>query len=103
MLRVKKNDMVVVIAGKDKGKKGKVLRMLPAGDRAIVENVNVVKKARRRTRQDEQGGIIKIEASIHISNLMLVDKGSNQPTRVGMKILKDGSRVRVSKKSGAVI
>ncbi len=103
MNKIKKNDTVVVIAGKDKGKRGRVLRIFPREKKAIVENINIVKKAKRRTRDDQKGGIIEIEVPIHLSNLMLVDKQTNQPTRVGFKILKDGSKVRISKKSGSVI
>ena len=103
MLFIKKNDQIVVIVGKDKGKKGKVLKIFPKNQRAIVENINMVKKARRRTQQDQQGGFVEIEAPIHISNIMLLDKKTNKPTRFGVSILKDGSKVRISKKSGEVI
>lgn len=103
MLRIKKNDQVMVIAGKDKGKTGKVLQVLPEQQRAVVEHINLVKKAQRKTQQNQQGGFVNIEAPIHISNIMLVDKKTNKPTRFGVSILKDGSRVRVSKKSKEVI
>lgn len=103
MLRIKKNDQVMVIAGKDKGKTGKVLQILPEQQRAVVEHINLVKKAQRKTQQNQQGGFVNIEAPIHLSNIMLVDKKTNQPTRFGVSILKDGSRVRVSKKSKEVI
>ncbi|MDP8212920.1 MAG: 50S ribosomal protein L24 [Candidatus Zapsychrus exili] len=103
MLSIKKNDQVVVIAGKDKGKIGKILRVFPKSDRVIVENINMVKKAKRKTQQDQQGGFIEIETSIHISNIMLLDKKTNKPTRFGVSILKDGSKVRISKKSGEVV
>ncbi len=103
MLRIKKNDQVMVIAGKDKGKTGKVLQILPEQQRAVVEHINLVKKAQRKTQQNQQGGFVNIEMPIHISNIMLVDKKTNQPTRFGVSILKDGSRVRVSKKSKEVI
>ncbi len=103
MLSIKKNDIVYVIAGKDKGKTGKVLRVFPKKNRVIVENINIVKKARRRTQQDQQGGWVEIEAPIHISNVMLLDKKTNKPTRFGVSILKDGTKVRISKKSGEVI
>jgi large subunit ribosomal protein L24 len=103
MLSIKKNDEVMVIAGKDKGKTGKVLRIFPKENRAIVEHINLIKKARRRTQQDQQGGFIEIEAPIHLSNLMLMDKKTNRPTRFGVSVLKDGSKVRISKKSGEVI
>ncbi|MCK5214908.1 MAG: 50S ribosomal protein L24 [Candidatus Omnitrophica bacterium] len=100
MLRIKKNDKVIVIAGKDKGKIGKVLRVVPAAERIVIEKVNVVKKAKRRTQQDQQGGFVEIESPIHISNVMLVDKKTSQPTRFGVTKLKDGTKVRISKKSG---
>ena len=103
MLGIKKNDQVMVIAGKDKGKTGKVLRILPKQRRAIVEHINVIKKSRRKTQQDQQGGFVDIEMPIHLSNLMLLDKKSNKPTRFSISVLKDGSKVRISKKSGEVI
>ncbi len=103
MLRIKKNDMVMVITGKDKGKTGKVLRVFPKTERVLVEKINIAKKAKRKTQQDQQGGFIDLEMPLHISNVMLVDKKTNKPTRFGVKVLKDGSKVRVSKKSGEVI
>lgn len=103
MLRIKKNDMVMVISGKDKGKTGKVIEVYPGIEKALVETINLVKKAKRKTQQDQQGGIVDIEAPIHLSNLMLVDKQSNQPTRFKISFLKDGGKERLSKKSGAVI
>ena len=102
MLRIKKDDQVVVITGKDKGKKGKVVRVITAEHRAVIEGVNVVKKARKKTQQ-QAGAFIDIERPVHLSNIMLVDKKTGKPTRFGVKILKDGSKVRVSKKSGEVI
>lgn len=103
MLRIKKDDQVVVIAGKDKGKTGKVLQVIPEAQRVLVEHVNMVKKAMRKTQTNQQGGIMEIEAPLHISNLMLVDKKTNTPTRFGVSVLKDGTKVRVSKKSAEVI
>jgi len=103
MLRIRKDDRVMVIAGKDRGKTGKVLKVFPEGQRALVEGINFVKKARRRTRQDQQGGLVDIEAPIHISNIMLMDKKTNKPTRFEASILKDGTRVRLSKRSKEVI
>ena len=100
MLRIKKNDKVVVISGKDKGKTGKVLKVFPKRRRVLIEKINMVKKAQRRTQQDQKGGIIELEAPIHISNVMLADKKNNKPTRFGVSILKDGTRVRISKRSG---
>lgn len=103
MLRIKKNDKVMVMTGKDKGKTGKVLHVFPEQEKVLVEKINLAKKSRRKTQQDQQGGFVEIEVPIHISNVMLVDKKTNQPTRFGVKILKDGTKVRVSKKSGEVI
>ncbi len=103
MLSIKKDDQVIIIAGKDKGKTGKVLKVFPAKRRALVEHINVVKKAQRRTQENQQGGFVDIEVPIHMSNIMLLDKKINKPTRFGVSILKDGSKVRISKKSGEVI
>ena len=103
MLRLRRNDNVMVISGKDKGKQGKVLRVFPSQQRAIVENINVVKKARRKTQQDQQGGIVDMETPIHISNLMLVDKQTSRPSRFRTSALKDGTRIRESKRSGEVM
>jgi large subunit ribosomal protein L24 len=100
MLRIKKNDKVIVITGKDKDKTGKVLRVFPKVSRVLVEKVNMIKKSRRRSKTDQQGGFVELEAPIHISNVMLIDKKSGKPTRVGIQILKDGTRVRVAKGSG---
>lgn len=103
MLRIKKDDLVKVITGKDKGKTGKVMKVFPEEQRALVERINLVKKARRRTQQQPQGGIVDIEAPIHLSNIMLMDKKTSQPTKFGRSILKDGSKVRLAKKGGEVI
>lgn len=100
MLRIKKDDQVKVIAGKDKGKTGKVMMVFPKKQRALVERINLVKKAQRRTQQSPQGGIVEIEASIHISNIMLIDKKSNQTTRFKAALLKDGTKQRVTVKTG---
>lgn len=102
MLRIKKGDQVMVIAGKDKGKMGKVLEVFPTDQRALVENINLVKKARRRTQKDQQGGFMDIERPIHVSNIMLVDH-SNKPSRFKITVAKDGSKERVFKESGEVI
>jgi len=103
MLSIKKNDKVVVVTGKDKGKSGKVLRVFPKANRVLVEGINKIKKAKRRTQQDQQGGFVELEMPLHRSNVMLVDKKTNQPTRYGISILKDGTKVRISKKSGEAI
>ncbi len=97
MLKIRKSDMVQVIRGKDKGKKGKVLVVIPKEQRAIVEGVNLVKKHKRQTRQDQQGGIISIEAPMSMANLMLVCKSCNRPTRVGFSINQDKTKSRYCK------
>ncbi len=102
MANIRKDDNVIVIAGRDKGKKGKVLKVLPKEDRALVQGVNVVKRHQRQT-QREQGGIVSKEAPIHLSNIAHVDPKSGKATRVGFKLMADGSKVRVAKKSGEVI
>ena len=98
MAKIRKNDTVVVLAGRDKGKTGKVLIAIPGRTRAIVEGVNFVKKHTRRSREDEKGGIVQKETSIHVSNLALFCKGCNRPTRVGTSVLKDGTRSRFCRK-----
>jgi len=102
MATIKKDDDVIVIAGRDKGKKGKVLKVFPKEDRALVRGVNVVKRHQRQT-QKEQGGIVSKEAPIHISNIAHVDPKSGTATRIGFKTMADGSKVRFAKKSGEVI
>ena len=101
-LKIKKGDHVVVITGKDKGKKGEVLKVMPGENRAIVKGVAVVRRHQRQTPAQE-GGIIAKEASIHISNLALEDPKDGKPTRVGFKFLKDGRKVRFARRSGEVI
>ena len=98
-LRIKKGDTVYVNAGNDKGKTGKVLSVIPDKDRAIVEGVNLVSKHTKPNSKQPQGGIIKQEAGIHISNLQLIDPQSGKATRVGYKMV-DGKKVRYAKKSG---
>ncbi len=101
-LKIKKGDHVVVITGKDKGKKGEVLKMLPDENRAVVSGVAMVRRHQKQTAAQE-GGIIAKEAPIHISNLALEDPKDGKPTRVGYKFLKDGRKVRFAKRSGEVI
>ena len=102
-LHIKKNDTVVVLAGEDKGKTGKVLNVLVEKNRALVEGVNMVSKSTKPSAQNPQGGIVKQEAPIHISNLSLVDPKSGKATRVGIKVTEDGKKVRIAKKSGEEI
>ena len=102
-LHIKKNDTVVVLAGEDKGKTGKVFKVLVEKNRALVEGVNMVSKSTKPSAQNPQGGIVKQEAPIHISNLSLVDPKSGKATRVGIKVTEDGKKVRIAKKSGEEI
>lgn len=101
-MRMKKGDQVMVITGKDKGKIGEVLRLFPKDNRALVQGVNMIKRHTRPT-QASAGGILEKEASIQISNLSQIDPKDNKPTRTGVKVLKDGRKVRFSKRSGEVI
>lgn len=101
-MKIKKGDEVVVITGRDKGKKGSILKVLPQENRVIVQGVNVAKHHRRASATDA-GGIVAKEASIHASNVALVDAKSGKPTRAGYKILADGRKVRVAKRSGETI
>jgi large subunit ribosomal protein L24 len=101
-LKIKKGDHVIVIAGRDKGKHGEVVEMLPKESRALVRGVNVVRRHQKQTASQE-GGIISKEAPIHISNLALEDPKDGKPTRIGFKFLADGKKVRFAKRSGEVI
>ncbi len=101
-LKVKKGDRVIVIAGRDKGKHGSVLRVIPEENRAVVEGVNTVRRHQKQTPQQD-GGIVTKEAPIHISNIALEDPAGGKPTRVGYKFLDDGRKVRVAKRSGETI
>jgi large subunit ribosomal protein L24 len=100
--KIKKGDKVVVLAGRDKGRSGEVLQVLPKADRAVVSGVNVVKRHQRQTVKQE-AGIVSKEATIHLSNLALADPKGGKATRVGFKILDDGRKVRVAKNSGELI
>lgn len=102
-VRIKKNDTVYVITGKDRGKSGRVLSVDPIKERVLVEGVNMMKKAMRPNPQKNvQGGLIQTEASLHISNVAVLDPETNAPTRVGYKFLDDGTKVRVSR-GGTII
>lgn len=101
-LKIKKGDNVVVLAGKDKGKTGEVVKVLPREARAIVTGVNMIKRHQRQT-QAQEGGIISKEASIHLSNLGIEDPKDGKPSRIGYKTLEDGRKVRFAKRSGEVI
>lgn len=102
-LKIRRGDTVMVIAGKDRGKKGKVQKVLPRERRVIIEDINMVRKHRKPTRQVMQGGIIEQPAPLDISNVMLVCRRCGEPTRIGSRRLEDGSRTRVCRKCGEVI
>ncbi len=99
--KIKKGDSVIVLAGKDRGKEGEVIQVMPTDDRVVVRGINLIKKHQKQT-QTEQGGIITKEASLHISNVALKDPSTGKATRVGFKI-EDGKKTRVAKASGEVI
>jgi len=100
--KIKKGDNVVVLTGKDKGKSGEVLRVIPTEDRAVVRGVNVARKHQKQT-ASEQGGIVAKELTIHLSIVALADPKDGKPTRVGFKVTEDGRKQRVAKRSGDVI
>jgi len=102
MSNIKKGDKVIVTTGRDKGKKGEVLKIFPKEESALVQGVHVVKRHQRQT-QTQQGGIVNKESTIHLSNLAHVDPKSGNATRIGFKTLGDGRKVRFAKKSGEVI
>ncbi|MBD5198149.1 MAG: 50S ribosomal protein L24 [Muribaculaceae bacterium] len=102
-LKIKKGDTVYVLSGEDRGRQGRVLEVLPKKGRAIVEGINIVSKSAKPSAKHPQGGIIKMEAPLHISNLSLLDPKSGKPTRVGFRKDEKGNTVRYSKKSGEEI
>ena len=102
MPKIRKGDEVIVISGRDRGKKGNVLRVIPTEDRVLVQGVNMVKRHTRQSMR-QQGGIVEKETPIHISNISLVDPKSGKATRVGYKFLDDGRKVRFAKASGEVM
>lgn len=102
-LHVKKDDNVIVITGKDKGEKGRVIAAYPRENRVLIEGVNMVKRHTRPNQANPQGGIIEREAPIHVSNVMHIDPKSGKPTRIGYKVLDNGKKVRIAKKSGQEI
>ena len=102
-LKIKKNDTVIVLTGEDKGKTGKVLKVLVDKQRAIVEGINMVNKSTKPNAKNPQGGFVKQEASIHISNISLIDPKSGKATRVAIQKNEDGKKVRIAKKSGEEI
>jgi large subunit ribosomal protein L24 len=102
-IHVRRGDLVGVITGRERGKRGKVLRVLTDKNRVVVEHVNMVKKHQRPTQRVRQGGIIEREGAIHLSNVMLVDPSSGKPSRSGVRMLGDGKKARVARKSGEII
>ena len=102
MQKIRKGDKVVVLAGKDKGRSGEVLSVQPKDDTALVRGVNMIRRHQKQT-QAQEGGIITKEAPIHLSNIALADPKDGKPTRVGFTVQKDGTKVRVAKRSGEVI
>ncbi len=102
-LRLKKGDMVQVVSGENKGQSGKILKVNPDSNRVLVEGVNIVKRHTKPNQKNQQGGILEKEASIHISNVMLLCEKTNKPTRTGVKVLEDGKRARYSIKSKELV
>ena len=102
MQKIRKGDKIVVLSGRDKGRTGEVLKMMPKENRALVRGVNLVRRHQKQTAQQE-GGIITKEAPIHVSNIALADPKDGKPTRVGFRLEKDGKKVRVAKRSGELI
>jgi large subunit ribosomal protein L24 len=100
-VKIKKNDLVKVIAGKDRGKEGRILKVFPKKNRVIVEGVNLIKRHTRPNQTNPQGGIVEKEAPINVSNVMMLIGG--ETTRTGVRILNDGTKVRFSKKSGEIV
>lgn len=102
MQKIKKGDKVVVLTGRDKGRTGEIVKMMPKDDKAVVRGVNLVRRHQKQSAQTE-AGIITKEAPIHVSNLAFADPKDGKPTRVGFRVLEDGKKVRVAKRSGEVI
>jgi len=101
--RIRKGDRVVVITGADRGKQGEVLRVLPKDNRAVVQGVNIARHHTKPRGMGQPGGIVAKEATIHLSNIMLLDPKNDKPTRVGFKVLENGAKVRVARATGNVI
>jgi large subunit ribosomal protein L24 len=101
-LKIKKGDRIVVLAGRDKGKRGEVLQVLRSENRALVQGINVVRRHQKQSAQQE-GGIVSKEAPIHLSNIAIEDPADGAPTRIGYKFMDDGRKVRVAKRSGEAI
>ena len=102
MQKIRKGDKVVVLAGKDKGRTGEVVQVMPKDNKAVVRGINMIVRHQRQT-QAQEGGLIRKEAPIHLSNVALADPKDGKPTRVGFRLEKDGKKVRVAKRSGEVV
>jgi large subunit ribosomal protein L24 len=102
-VQIRKNDSVIIIAGRERGKTGKVLRVIPDRDAAIIERVNLIKRHTRPKGPQQPGGIVEKEASIHASNLMIMCDKCNAPVRIGRKILADGKRIRICRRCGEAL
>ena len=102
MQKIRKGDKVVVLAGKDKGRTGEVVTVMPKDDKAVVRGINMIRRHQRQS-QSQEGGIISKEAPIHLSNLAVADPKDGKATRIGIKVLEDGTKVRVAKRSGEEI
>jgi len=103
MMAVRREDMVLVLTGRDRGKKGRVIRVFPERERALVEKINMVKRHSKPTQQLPQGGVVEKEATIHLSNLMVVCSKCTKPTRVGVKVLANGKKARICRKCGEIL
>ena len=101
--RIKKGDKVIVITGADKGKRGEVLTVMPKANRAVVQGVNIAKRHTKPSGMGQPGGIVEKEATIHLSNIALLDPKTDKPTKVGFRVLDDGRKVRVNRSTGDVI
>jgi large subunit ribosomal protein L24 len=101
--RIRKGDRVEVVTGADRGKRGEVLRVIPKENRAVVQGVNVAKHHTKPSRMGQEGGILEKEATIHLSNIMLIDPKTDKPTRVSFRVLENGTKLRVARKTGNAI
>jgi large subunit ribosomal protein L24 len=101
--RIRKGDRVEVVTGADRGKRGEVLRVIPKENRAVVQGVNVAKHHTKPSRMGQEGGIVEKEATIHLSNIMLIDPKTDKPTRVSFRVLENGTKLRVARKTGNAI
>jgi large subunit ribosomal protein L24 len=102
-MHVHRDDTVLVLAGKDRGKKGRVIRVFPKGQKALVEKINMVKRHMRPTQEMPQGGIVEKESQIHLSNLQVICRKCEKPTRIGVRILQNKQKVRACKKCGEIL